>query len=147
MIDLIHRYVLSSSTFGMQKRYPKRCFSIPQTIPEIVYYRDRNAPYPGSPNTTFRQIARAIGLLISSIGRGACALWSLSAGAAARCRCQMCGRVRVGAWVLVSLYWCCLFLSSALCETMGTLKNDTMTLPHIMSFVIVAHISATRPDT
>ena len=121
----------------------------------------RNTPDPGSPNTTFPQIA-------SSIGRGACALWSLSAGAAlGGCRRQMCGcvrfgawallllqgaaarcvaacalelgrsccckvplpdvwlralwslgalagRVRVGAWVLVSLLWCCLLVSFAL---------------------------------
>ena len=57
----------------------------------------RNTPDPGSPNTTFPQIA-------SSIGRGACALWSLSAGAAlGGCRRQMCGCVRFGAWALLLL--------------------------------------------
>ena len=37
----------------------------------------------------FPQIARAIGALTSSIGRGACALWSLDFGAATECCCQM----------------------------------------------------------
>ena len=55
-------------------------------------------PFSGSPD---RQLL-GFGIHVR-IGRDACALWSLGAGAAAGCRCQTCGRARFGAWVLLLL--------------------------------------------
>ena len=124
MIDFIHRYVLSASRFHMQKRYPKRCFSIPERIPEIIKYREHpisrvtfspdSWSYWGSYFKYRKRCLCALEpkrwcccrVLLPDVWL--CALWSLGAGAAARCHCQMCGRVRVGAWALVSLLWCCL---------------------------------------
>ena len=95
-------------------RYPKR-YQKSSIIGNAPY------PYPGLPNTTFfldnarywasifkyrKRRSCALGPECWCCCRvplpdvWLCALWSLGAGAAAGCRCQMCGCVCFGAWAL-----------------------------------------------